>query len=130
MKGFKEFIGESREESSRPVLDEILESIPRPDVLIEYFENKLGTDFLEFEVSSKNGERIQQEFSPIGWKNVSRIRYRSFLTNIGGFRFYYYELGGVAKAIRSMDGSTWWISQSELDKIEDKWFIDDMLEDF
>ena len=131
MKGFKEFIGESREESSRPVLDEILSRAERPNLIIDYFEKELGPGFLEFSRESETGENIAQEFSP-KW-NASQKKYRSYIGSKSGFQYYYFTNhpnGTTALAIRSTDWTTWWIGQDTLSKIDPLWLINTLLADF
>jgi len=128
MKGFSEFIGESREESSRPVLDEILDSVDTPTKLSQYFEENLGEDFLEFSRESEMGDRIAREFSRI----VTQKKYRSFMGSRSGYPYYYFVTnpnGTTALAIRSTDWTTWWIGQATLSDIDPMWAIDSLFSD-
>ncbi len=131
MKTFTQFIGESREESSRPQLDEILANADMPDKIINLFEEKLGSDFLEFSRESEMGEKIAQEFSPKG--AVSHKKYRAFMGSMNGFRYYYFVThpnGTTTLAIRSTDWTTWWISRDSLATIDPSWAIDLLFADF
>ena len=123
MKGFTEFIGESREESKRPVLDKILSYADTPNSIIDYFEGHLGKDFLEFSRESPMGDKIAREFSPKG--AVTQRKYRSYVNSRSGFSYYYFVVdhGDNALAIRSTDWTTWWISQDMLAKIDPSWAI-------
>lgn len=130
MKSFNQFIGESRVESDRPVFDEILGRVDRPNSIIEYFEAVLGTDFLEFSRESPIGEKIAQEFSPKG--ATTQKKYRSFMGSKSGYPYYYFVVDHRTGplAIRSTDWTTWWISQDILSKIDPSWLIDTLFRDF
>ena len=135
MKSFNQFIGESREESGRPVLDEILSRVEKPSSIINYFEKELGDDFLEFTSDSETGKKIEQEFSPRG--TVREKKYESFMGSRSGFPYYYYigKLGDDVRdvrmlSIRSGDSSTWWIRRSIVDNIDPSWLIDQLFRDF
>ena len=130
MKGFREFIGESREESGRPVFDGILDRVDRPNSIIEYFEKNLGDDFLEFSRESPMGDKIAREFSPRG--AVNQKKYRSFMGSKSGFPYYYFVVdhGTSPLAIRSTDWTTWWISQDTLAGIDPEWAINTLFRDF
>jgi hypothetical protein len=119
MKGFREFIGESRKESSRPVFDKILDRADAPSSIIDYFEGRLGTDFLEFSRESEMGGKIAQEFS----QGVITKKYRSFINSRSGFSYYYFVVyhGGPILAISSTDWTTWWI--------DPMWAINDLFSD-
>jgi len=128
MKGFSEFIGESREESC-PVFNTILDSVDTPTKLSQYFEENLGADFFEFSRESEMGDRIAREFSRI----VTQKKYRSFMGSKSGYPYYYFVTnpnGTTALAIRSTDWTTWWIGQAMLDKIDPSWLIDRLFADF
>ena len=131
MKGFREFIGESRGESSRPVLDEILGRAEKPSSIINYFEKELDDDFLEFTSDSRTGEKIEQEFSP---KGAVAQKYGSFMGTRSGYSYYYYigRLGDTVRmlSISSVDSSTWWIRRSIVDEIDPLWLINTLLADF
>ena len=130
MKTFTQFIGESREESSRPVLDEILDRVDTPTKLIGYFEDQLGEDFFEFSRESEMGDKISREFSPRGV--VTQKKYRSFMGSKSGYPYYYFVVdhGTSPLAIRSTDWTTWWIGQDMLDKIDPSWATDLLFKDF
>ena len=123
MKSFTQFIGESREESRRPVFDGILDRVDTPNSIIDYFEENLGADFLEFSRESPMGDKIAREFSPKG--AVAQRKYRSYVNSRSGFSYYYFVVdhGDNALAIRSTDWTTWWISQDMLAKIDPSWAI-------
>ena len=130
MKGFTEFIGESRGESARPVFDGILGRVDTPTRLIDYFEENLGADFLEFSRESPMGDKIAREFSPRG--AVTQKKYRSFMGSKSGFPYYYYVVdhGTSPLAIRSTDWTTWWIGQDTLAEIDPEWAINTLFRDF
>lgn len=128
MKGFREFIGESIEGSSRPVFDKILDSVDTPTKLSQYFEENLGEDFLEFSRESEMGDKIAQEFSRI----VTQKKYRSFMGSKSGYPYYYFVThpnGTAAVAIRSTDWTTWWIGQATLSDIDPMWAINSLFSD-
>jgi hypothetical protein len=125
MKSFKEWIGESKKESGRPQLDEILSRADRLTPIIDWLESNLGSDFLEFSLDSPVGEKIAQEFQS--------SRYLSFYVSKDGLKFYYYtDYTGIDKpfAVRTEDRSTWWIGKNTLDTIDPNWSIDSILADF
>lgn len=130
MKTFTEFIVESREESNRPVFDGILDRVDTPTRLSQYFEENLGTDFLEFSRESETGDKIAREFSPKG--ATTQKKYRSFMGSKSGFPYYYFVVdhGTSPLAIRSTDWTTWWISQDTLAEIDPSWLIDTLFADF
>ena len=130
MKTFTQFIGESREENKRPVFDGILDRVDTPTILSQYFEENLGTDFLEFSRESPMGDKIAREFSPKG--AVPQKKYRSFMGSKSGYPYYYFvehPHGITALAIRSTDWTTWWIGQDMIAKIDPMWTIDNLFSD-
>jgi hypothetical protein len=131
MKGFSEFIGESRGESSRPVFDRILDSVDTPTKLSQYFEENLGEDFLEFSRESEIGGKIAREFSPRGVVAENK-KYRSFMGSKSGYPYYCFVThpnGTTALAIRSTNWTTWWIGQATLSAIDPMWAIDSLFSD-
>ena len=133
MKSFGKFIGESREESSRPVLDGILDRANKHTEIIEYFEKRLGNDFLEFTIDTLIGKNIEEEFMPRGVGSTRR--YKTFIVTKSDVPFYYYMLPddfevNECLAIRSTDGTEWWIKLSILDKLDPSIIIDNLLKDF
>ena len=126
MKSFKQFIGESRDESSRPVLDKILSEVDSPEHVLDYFERHLGPDFLEFSRDSPTGRNIAHEFS-------TRGKYKSFIGSRSDYQYYYYVVDHTdphSLAVRSTDSNTWWIGQDTLSEIDPSWAITIAFKDF
>ena len=131
MKSFQEFIGESTEESRHPYFDRLLKMVPEPRELIEYFKDSLGDDWHEIDVNSPIGEKLVPGY----FENSYRYRGVCF----GKSCMYYYTPIGSPKeviALRKADdatisnATTWWVRQSEIDRVDSSWLINNIFRDF